>query len=287
MSELLAKDQPPAKAEPPSRMRALAELVVARELEDAQMLAVNDARLRATKRGSELAAPRSDEALIAKAELASVLEDCDRAVVECGKTLALRRQLGEAQTVQWVLHNAEHGRAAGGVGTKDCKRRMVLIGRQHSWQTPKMVPFEELPSYVLSVLTDYGLQDFNGVLVNVFEHRESRIPKTCERAEGLASGTFKTLSLAIRPEDRVPAVEGGRPPTLSRLEFRGPDNNGAYGSAYMELYHGKVCELDAHAHAAVGRTHEVRETLRPRISFTCRQFRVEPEAGAKRKREGA
>ena len=286
MSQPLFKDRPPATAETPAQMRALEELVLAREHQDGKMLAVNDARLRATKRGSELAAPGSDEALLAEAERQSVREDCDRAVVECGKTLALRHQLDEAQTIQWVLANAAHGRART-LGSEGSKRRLMLIGRQYYWQTPKAVPFGELPPYVTQVLAHYGLQDCNGILVNVYEHRESKIGAHCDATQDLASGAVKTLSLAIRPEDRRPIFEGAQPPTLSRLEFRGPDNHGPHGSAYMELYHGKVCEFDAFAHAAVRRTHEVRETLRPRVSFTCRKFvEVEPEAGAKRKFEG-
>ena len=61
MSQPLFKGRPPATAETPAQMRALEELVLAREHQDGKMLAVNDARLRATKRGSELAAPGSDE----------------------------------------------------------------------------------------------------------------------------------------------------------------------------------------------------------------------------------
>ena len=293
MSEPLVKDRPPATAETPAQMRALEELVVAREHQDGKMLAVNDARLLSSKRNSQLATPGSDEALVAKAELQSVVEDCNRAVAECAKTLALRRQLDEAQTIRWVLANAAHGRARA-LGSEGSKRRLMLIGRQYYWQTPKAVPFGALPPYVTQVLAHYGLQDFNGILVNVYEHRESKIGAHCDATQDLASGPVKTLSLAIRPEDRRPIFAGGQPPTLSRLEFRGPDNNGPHGSAYMELYHGKVCEFDAFAHAAVRRTHEVRETLRPRVSFTCRQFKpsveeltVEAEvAGEKRKREG-
>jgi hypothetical protein len=293
MSEPLVKDRPPATAETPAQMRALEELVVAREHQDGKMLAVNDARLLSSKRNSQLATPGSDEALVANAELQSVVEDCNRAVAECAKTLALRRQLDEAQTIRWVLANAAHGRARA-LGSEGSKRRLMLIGRQYYWQTPKAVPFGALPPYVTQVLAHYGLQDFNGILVNVYEHRESKIGAHCDATQDLASGAVKTLSLAIRPEDRRPIFAGGQPPTLSRLEFRGPDNNGPHGSAYMELYHGKVCEFDAFAHAAVRRTHEVRETLRPRVSFTCRQFKPSVEelaaeaevAGEKRKREG-
>ena len=155
--------------------------------------------------------------------------------------------------IEYAIHPPFHG--------KDIKSRQVVeIGESYFWRI-RAVPREMVPVSFWEWIEREGLQDFNSILVNVYQNKKDNIGWHRDKTSNLASGEVVSYSFAINEEDQ------GR--VLANMEFKCEEDPTLVIS--HELKHGTRVEFDALDDEKTKTNHRVAKTKFPRLNITLRK----------------
>ena len=159
-----------------------------------------------------------------------------------------------AFALQYGMHPPFRGR--------DIKSRRVLeIGKSYYWQI-RAIPRELVPQSFWDWIAREGLEEYNSILVNIYENKSDNIGWHSDRTCNLVEGRVVSYSFCINPgdEDKVLAV----------MDFKGPDKK----ITKHELKHGSRVEFDAIEDEKNEIQHRVSKTLFPRLNITLRKVKA-------------
>jgi hypothetical protein len=130
-----------------------------------------------------------------------------------------------------------------------------MVGKPYYWSNVSF-PFEQVPG-LSKFVADNGLEKFNSLLCNVYEHDKSKIAPHMDNTSLLSCGEVVSFSFAIE--------EASEELLLAEMVFSGGGR-----IEKVPLFDGTRVEFDAFEDASLKRKHEVRSTLHPRLNLTFR-----------------
>lgn len=168
--------------------------------------------------------------------------------------------------INFIVERAEYG-VQGSISSSGSRRRVLTFGEPYYWTSPSPLPLSAMPDSLRNFLHSKGMEKFNSILCNVYDQRCSRIARHQDNTSLLApaDGEVISISLARRSCDREKQ--------LATMRFDSPQ-----GVELVELHHGTIVRFDAHADKRSGRSHQVNETLLPRVNLTLRHVKEQKKA---------
>ena len=165
------------------------------------------------------------------------------------------------ELLRFVIKKAEYGRT-NRFTTKSSDRKILLVGVPYYWHNTH-IPFDEMPECFHKFVKYYGLEGFNSVLWNVYEHKKSSIAPHMDKTDILDpnNGEVVSFSFALNEKDEKDK--------LADIQFSG----GPHEDTLFELYHNSVITFDAFADKRDKRKHQVRNTILPRVNATFRHLK--------------
>ena len=133
-------------------------------------------------------------------------------------------------------------------------RRILEIGKSYYWkETPATK--EEVPESFWNWISEEGLEEFNSILINVYENKQSSIGWHSDKISNLREGEVVSYSFALNPED----VDN----RLAIMEFS--------DGKKIDLCSGTRVTFNAVDDFEKEIKHRVYKTLCPRLNITLRK----------------